>query len=129
MKSIRDFCTGVQHIGIPTNDIAKTRQFFLSLGFTEAYSTVNDGQQVLFLQLGDLMVETWQNGKAAMQVGAIDHISIDVKHVDDLLPLVRTAGYEPLEGHICQLPYWKRGVRFFTIMGPNKEKIEFCEKL
>lgn len=126
---IKDFCTGVQHIGIPTNDIAQTRRFFTSLGFTEIYSTVNDGQEVAFLVLGNLTIETWQTGEATGEVGAIDHISIDVRHVDDLLPQVRAAGYEPLEGHVCQLPYWERGIRYFTIMGPDKEKIEFCEKL
>jgi lactoylglutathione lyase len=126
---IKDYCNGVQHIGIPTNDIEKTKAFFFSLGFTEAYSTVNDGVKVAFLQSGNLTIETWESGEATMQVGAIDHISMDVEHIDDLLKEVRAAGYEPLEGHVCQLPYWEKGVRFFTIMGPDKEKIEFCEKL
>jgi catechol 2,3-dioxygenase-like lactoylglutathione lyase family enzyme len=129
MANISSFCTGVQHIGIPTNDIKKTKEFFQTLGFTVAYETVNDGVPVAFLQLGNLMIETWQSGEATMRVGAIDHISIDVKHVDDLLPVVQAAGYEPLEGHVCQLPYWEHGVRFFTIMGPDQEKIEFCERL
>lgn len=126
---IKDYCTGVQHIGIPSNDIEKTKKFFANLGFTEVYSTVNDGQKVAFLQLFNLMIETWESRDATEGVGAIDHISIDVKKVDELLPVVRAKGYEPLEGHVCQLPYWENGVRFFTIMGPDKEKIEFCEKL
>ncbi|MBA7488060.1 MAG: VOC family protein [Prevotella sp.] len=126
---IKDYCTGVQHIGIPTNNIDKTKRFFADLGFSLAYATVNDGQQVAFLQLGNLMIETWESGDATMQVGAIDHISIDVKGVDELFRIVEAKGYKALEGHVCALPFWEHGVRFFTIEGPDKEKIEFCERL
>ena len=34
---LMDFVTGIQHIGIPTNDIAKTKQFYTSLGFELVY--------------------------------------------------------------------------------------------
>ena len=27
------------------------------------------------------------------------------------------------------LPFWENGVKFFTIEGPNREKVEFCEML
>ena len=26
-------------------------------------------------------------------------------------------------------PFWGEGVKFFTIQGPDGEKIEFCERL
>ena len=126
---IKDFCTGVQHIGIPTNDIEKTKEFFADLGFEVAYSTVNNGEKVAFLRLHNLTIETWQNGNAAMKTGSIDHIAIDVKDIDTLFKTVVDKGYIPLEGHVCSLPYWAHGVKFFTIEGPNKEKIEFCEML
>jgi hypothetical protein len=28
-----------------------------------------------------------------------------------------------------QLPYWKSGIRFFKVEGPNHEVIELCEIL
>jgi hypothetical protein len=34
-----------------------------------------------------------------------------------------------LDQQVNGLPFWENGVKFFTIEGPNKEKIEFCEKL
>lgn len=126
---IKDFCTGVQHVGIPTNDIEKTKEFFEALGFSVAYFTVNDGVKVAFLRLGNLTIETWQNGQAAMAFGSIDHIAIDVKKIEELFQTVKNNGFEILEGYVCSLPYWKHGVKFFTIVGPNKEKIEFCEML
>ena len=46
---VKDFCTGLQHIGIPTLDINKTINFYQSLGFEVVYQRTNDnGQQVAF---------------------------------------------------------------------------------
>jgi lactoylglutathione lyase len=126
---IKDYCTGVQHIGIPTNDIEKTKSFFTDLGFKVIYSTVNNGEKVAFLCLGNLVVETWENGEATMKCGSIDHICLDVNNVDELFNIVEKKGYKSIEGHVCNLPYWENGVKYFTIEGPNKEKIEFCEML
>lgn len=126
---IKDFCTGVQHIGIPTNDIEKTKAFFASLGFTVAYSTVNGTEKVAFLQLGNLVIETWESGLATMRYGSIDHIAIDVKDIDRLFETVKAAGFKLLDDHVCSLPFWEHGVKFFTIEGPDCEKIEFCERL
>jgi len=54
--------TGVAHIGIPTNDLDKTIAFYKKLGFVSALETVNKaaGERVAFLQLGDLMIETYE---------------------------------------------------------------------
>ena len=126
---IKDFCTGVQHIGIPTNDIEKTKAFFATIGFEVAYATVNGTEKVAFLQLGNCIIETWQSGTAVMAYGAIDHISLDVKNIDRLFEVVKSRGLKLLDDHVCSLPFWENGVRFFTVEGPDKEKIEFCEKL
>lgn len=126
---IKDFCKGVQHIGIPTNDIEKTKAFFAKIGFEVAFSTINGTEKVAFLRLGNLVIETYQNGQAAMKPGAVDHICIDVKNIDELFPLVKAAGFEMLDDKINFLPFWDNGVKFFTVMGPDKEKIEFCEML
>lgn len=126
---IRNFATGIQHVGIPTNDINETVSFYQSLGFTLAFSANNQGEEVRFLQLGNLMVEAYQNGQAVLSTGAIDHIAIDVVNIDELFLKIKTAGYTMLDQQVNGLPFWERGVKFFTILGPNKEKIEFCQKL
>nr|WP_302971371.1 VOC family protein [uncultured Prevotella sp.] len=127
---IKDFTTGVQHIGIPTNDINKTIEFYHALGFETALRTVNGNEEVAFLQLHNLIIETYQNHQAKMKYGAIDHIAIDVKNIEDLFQVVKEAGtFKMLDQQVNDLPFWENGVKFFTIEGPNKEKIEFCEKL
>ena len=127
---IKDFTTGVQHIGIPTNDINKTIEFYHALGFETALRTVNGTGEVTFLQLHNLIIETYQNHQAKMEYGAIEHIAIDVKNIDELFKVVKDNGkFKMLDQQVNRLPFWANGVKFFTIEGPNKEKIEFCEKL
>ena len=127
---IKDFTTGVQHIGIPTDDIEKTIEFYQALGFETALRTINATEEVAFLQLHNLTIETYQNRQAKMEYGAIDHIAIDVKDIENLFNVVKEAGtFKMLDKQVNSLPFWENGVKFFTIEGPNREKIEFCEKL
>lgn len=126
---IKDFCTGIQHIGIPTNNIVETISFYESLGFHVALQTSNKDEKVAFLQLDNLVIETYENKAATMEVGAIDHIALDVKNIDSLFELMQTKDFHFLDTKVNGLPFWENGVKFFTILGPNKEKIEFCERL
>lgn len=131
MKQAGDFVTGLQHIGLPTNDIEKTIAFYKGLGFTVALHTVNEAanEQVAFLGLKNVMIETYQNGTAAGKPGAIDHIALDVDDVDAVFELLRAQEYTLLDPAVQFLPFWKHGVRFFTILGPNGEKVEFSQML
>lgn len=128
--NIREFTTGVQHIGIPTNDINKTIEFYHALGFETALHTVNGTEEVAFLKLHNLVIETYQNNNAKMEYGAIDHIAIDVKDIEGLFEMMKASNsFNMLDFQVNGLPFWENGVKFFTIEGPNKEKIEFCERL
>lgn len=129
MINLKNYSCGVQHIGIPTNDIDKTVDFYTGLGFDLIYSTRNEKEEVRFLQLGNLIIETYQNFLAVMKDGAIDHIAIDVKEIEILFSDIKSAGYNLLTPEIQSLPFWEKGIRYFIIEGPNKERLEFCEKL
>lgn len=119
--------TGIQHIGVPTNDIEKTIAFYTSLGFEVAHRADNNGEQVAFLRLGDLTVETYQNFKAVGTAGAVDHIAINVTDVDEARRIADSMHLEIIEEG--QLPFWTNGVKYFTILGPNREKLEFNQYL
>ena len=47
---ISDISTGLQHVGIPTNDIAKTIAFYEALGFRVVHRKDNRGEDVAFLK-------------------------------------------------------------------------------
>ena len=129
-KNIADFCSGVNHIGVPTLDYNKSVEFYLGLGFTKASTKVNpNGQQVAFMQCGNLIVEIYDKEGAAMKIGAINHIAIDVHDIDELYKIIKAKGYKFIQDKVTPLPYWEHGIKYFSIEGPNKETIEFCERL
>ena len=129
--NLREQLNGVQHIGIPTNDIEKTIEFYQKLGFEIAFQTVNEeaNEKVAFLKLHTLVIETYENKAAAMQAGAVDHIAIDVKDIEKVYSMIDRAGLNSTQDTIHFLPFWENGVKFFTIEGPNKEKVEFSQYL
>ena len=61
--NLREQLNGVQHIGIPTNDIENTIEFYQKLGFEIAFRTVNEeaNEKVVFLKLHTLVIETYEN--------------------------------------------------------------------
>lgn len=131
MMDLKNYSTGVQHIGIPTNDIEKTVEFYHKLGFETAFETVNEeaNEKVVFLKLGTLVVETYENHAAKMEHGAIDHVALDVRDIEEIYEYINEAGLNSTQDTIHFLPFWENGVKFFIIEGPNKEKVEFSQYL
>lgn len=128
---LKEQLTGIQHIGIPTNDMEATVEFYKKLGFEVAFHTVNEdaNEKVAFLKLHTLVIETYENKKAVGNAGAVDHLAIDVKDIENVYGMVKKAGLNTTNDQIHFLPFWEKGVRFFTIEGPNKEKVEFSQIL
>lgn len=126
-----EFVTGIQHIGLPVRDLEQTEAFYAQLGFSAALRTENEatGSKVVFLRLKDLVIEAYETPEPAGKPGAIDHIALDVTDIDAVFALVSAAGHVLLDKEVRFLPFWENGVRFFTILGPNGEKIEFCQKM
>lgn len=128
---LKNYSTGIQHIGIPTNDIEKTIAFYKELGFETALQTINKeaDEKVAFLKLKTLVIETYENKAAKFESGAIDHVAIDVNDVEEVYQYISEKKLNTTNDTIHFLPFWKNGVRFFTIEGPNMEKIEFSQYL
>lgn len=128
---LKNYSTGIQHIGIPTNDIEKTIAFYKELGFETALQTINKeaDEKVAFLKLKTLVIETYENKAAKFESGAIDHVAIDVNDIEEVYQYISEKKLNTTNDTIQFLPFWKNGVRFFTIEGPNMEKIEFSQYL
>ena len=105
----KTYTTGVQHVGIPTNNIEETIAFFL--------------------KLGTLVMETYEKRAGVLKAGAIDHVALEVKDFEEVYQYINEQGLNTTKDTIHFLPFWENGVRFFTIEGPNKEKIEFSQYL
>ena len=127
--SLKEQINGLQHIGVPTKNMEETIAFYEKLGFETAFETVNDGDRVVFLKFASLVIETYESKDAAMKPGAIDHIALDVKDIEKTYELINQEGLNTTKDTIHFLPFWENGVKFFTIEGPNKEKVEFSQYL
>ena len=126
----KDTLIGLEHVGVPTKDLAKTIAFYESLGFEVALRTaVPDGGKVAFLQLGNVMIETYESNEATGKPGAIDHLALKARDIEAAFKAVKALGYDLVNEQIEFLPFWDRGVRYFTFYGPNREKIEFSQML
>lgn len=125
-----DTILGLQHIGMPVNQIHATKEFYLKSGFSVASETMNGNEHVAFLRKGDLIIETYENHAASLRNGAWDHVALNVKDIHKAWEqVVEGLGIPSLENGIQVLPFWEKGVKFFTALGPNKEKIEFSQML
>ena len=125
----KEMAACLAHIGIPTEMMAESRNFFESLGFfvLEDFKQPN-GRPVIFMGSGNVVLEIYE-GSAAGSVGAIDHIALNVTDLEAQFEKIKGLGYPALEGTIQLLDFGVRKVRYFTILGPDKEKVEFCQEL
>lgn len=89
------FITGLQHIGIPTNDLEATIAFYDTLGFQVAFRTVNEAanEKVAFLRMGDVTIETYENKQAALANGALDHIALNVTDIEAVFEAAKEKGF------------------------------------
>jgi len=124
-KNFKENTTGIQHLGIPTENLEKTVAFYHGLGFETTWTN----GEVAFLQLGTLVIETYKADTAAKLNGAIDHVALNVHDIEAAWRDAQACGYETEDKEINFLPFFEKGVRFFTIIGPNREKVEFNQIL
>ena len=129
--TMKEIATGLQHIGVPTGDMDATIHFYHALGFETIFETVNAeaGGRVNFFKLGDLVIETYEVTDPAKAPGAVDHIAINVKDIEEAFRFVNEAGLNNTNDIIHSLPFFENGVKFFTIECANKEKVEFNQFL
>jgi len=131
---------GIQHLGIPVTRIDRSSLFYQRLGFTVEFSTTlqeSDGNtRVAMLRTGSLTIELYEppadmaREVAGRSDGHIDHVALDVMDIDAALREIRSMGLPVLEENPpVTLPFWKKGVKYFTVRGPDGEKVEFNQVL
>lgn len=88
--------TGIAHIGIPTNDMEKTIEFYRNLGFQVLLETYNEKacEKVAFLQLQNYCIETFENHQAVMADGAYQHVALDVADINAAYDRICAEGHK-----------------------------------
>lgn len=128
---LTDYVTGFQHVGIPAVDLDETIAYYKHLGFKEAGYFPNGNEHCAFMQLGNLMIETYSGEiTKARQEGSISHVSINTTDIDKAYEAAKELKLNIVENEIQSIPtFWDNGIKYFNVIGPNNEKLEFCQIL
>ena len=128
-QTIKELTTGIQHLGLPTACYEETLAFYQGLGFEILWQATD--RKCTFLRLGEAVIETYSVEEAHPVWGAWDHVALNVTDIDRVYAEIKAAGYRFAQGEDGPifLPFFENGVKFFTIIGPNNEKLEFNQIL
>ena len=129
----------LQHVGIPVVDIAVSEAFYTRLGFHKAMHSPfeMDGKTgtCIMMKQGNILIELYQLPEHKLDEirersdGHIDHIAFDVADIDSTFRTLKEAQFHILEEEPVFLSFWKKGCRYFNILGPNGERLEFNQIL
>ena len=61
--------------------------------------------------------------------GRIDHIAFDVDDINETFDLLKNEGFSIIEEQPVFLNFWVKGCKYFYILGPDGERLEFCQIL
>lgn len=131
--TIQENVMGLQHLGIPTVDMEKSIAWYTEvLGFTniEEKKLPDQNLHAAFLKKGNLVLELYPTEDAGERGhGHIDHVALDVKDIQAAFEEMKKSGATLLDTEIQTLPFFEKGVSFFTVLGPSGEKVEFNQFL
>jgi catechol 2,3-dioxygenase-like lactoylglutathione lyase family enzyme len=130
----------IQHIGIPVSDIKVSETFYERLGFKNVMPSTFEhkgekGGIVAMMQQNDMIIELYQMPKKELaqirkrKDGHIDHVAFDVSDVEATFNLLKINGFQVLEPAPVFLAFWKKGCKYFNILGPDGERLEFNQIL
>jgi lactoylglutathione lyase len=137
---LQDNLQGIQHLAFFVTDLGRSKSFYEQFGFVEKLCdeipTETEPVKLAFVELNGLMLELVElPGERSIQVGSredghVDHVALDVKDIDKAYAELTEAGFQALEEDApVFLPLWENGTKYFTIRGPDGEKVEFSQIL
>jgi lactoylglutathione lyase len=125
---------GLQHIGIPVTNLEKSKAFYKELGFTPVMSAPfkneNGIGQCCMVRRKDTILELYQLPEIELHEikerrdGRIDHIAFDVNNISLAYKELMKAGFA-IESEPVSLDFWDKGCQYFTVIGPDGERLEF----
>jgi catechol 2,3-dioxygenase-like lactoylglutathione lyase family enzyme len=138
-KPVKLKLANIQHVGIPVTDIKISETFYANLGFEnvmQAQFIHNNEQGIcIMMKQGSIIIELYQMPQkelaaiGARKDGHVDHVAFDVPDIDQAFSVLKEAGYNIMEAEPVQLNFWKNGCKYFNVLGPNDERLEFNQVL
>lgn len=130
----------IQHIGIPVTDIKRSEAFYQRLGFSKRMQAnfpygIDEKGVCIMMKMGSVTIELYEMPEPGLSEikgrknGHIDHIAFDVADIDETFRVLKEAGYPIQEAAPVKLDFWSNGCRYFNILGPDGERLEFNQIL
>lgn len=123
----------LDHIGLAVKDVEASKDWYVTvLGFRVIGTfDCGIGHPVYFIQNGTTTYEMYQDDALLPECqGKIDHIAYVSRDIEADYEYCVKAGYKILTKGIEAIPsFWSAGCRYFKIVSPTGEQIEFnCVK-
>ncbi len=122
--------TGVHHISLKCGtkeDFEKTKYFYIKLF---GFKVVREWSEGIMIDAGNTLLEIFNNGEGVKELGAIRHMAFATDNVDQIVSIVKEAGYEvfkePQDIVIPSNPEYPARMAF--CYGPLGEEIEFFQE-
>lgn len=129
----------LQHVGIPVTNIKRSMAFYERLGFTNVMQSPfgSKGEEgiCIMMKRESVVIELYQLPEkdvgeiAKRKHGHVDHIAFDVPDIAQAFITLKNAGFDILEQSPVFLPFWQKGCKYFYILGPDGERLEFNQVL
>jgi catechol 2,3-dioxygenase-like lactoylglutathione lyase family enzyme len=123
----------LDHIGMAVDNVEAAKDFYVSvLGGTVVGTFFCDGDPnpVYFVKVGEIVYEMYQEPVAPDARGKIDHIAYVSTDIEADYKFCVDKGYTITTDGIEALPtFWNQGCRYFKILSPTGEQVEFSQTL
>ena len=129
----------LQHIGIPVTNISVSEAFYRNLGFENVMQSAftEDGETgtCIMMKNKNVIIELYRLPDSKLleissrKDGHIDHITFDVDDIDVAFAVLKDASFHIMENEPVFLSFWEKGCRYFNILGPDGERLEFNQIL
>lgn len=129
----------IQHVGIPVTNIEVSEKFYYNLGFENVMQAnfihENETGICMMMKQGNIIIELYQMPQkelaavAARKDGHVDHVAFDVDDIDKTFAILKETGYYVIESAPVYLNFWKNGCKYFNMLGPDDERLEFTQLL
>ena len=128
----------IQHIGIPVSNIQKSIGFYEKFGFTNVMPSSFEiegekGGIVAMMKRDSIILELYQMPASYLteitnrKDGHIDHIAFDVDDIELAFTTIKENHFTILEKEPVYLNFWNKGCKYFNVLGPDGERLEFNE--
>ncbi len=116
---------GIAHVALRVNDLQKSRDFYNTLGFEEAFSFTDAGKvSVSYVKVNDRQFIELIPRRSDSQPGGILHTCFEVADIESLHKAYVAAGLQPTDAKKA-----RAGNLLFVMHGPDNQLLEYTQYL